>query len=95
MLLLFGLNLLTIRMSLVLCAMKGPWNVKCSLAGSQGPYAGQWQKDANGGGGGATGKFTTYVCCCPQNVARAAYLLFGLHLNLAPPGRPADPAANE
>lgn len=36
----------------------GPWNVKCDLAGSQGPFLGSWQ--AEHGGGGGTGKFTTW-----------------------------------
>lgn len=51
----------------MLAADNGPWNVKCSLTGSQGPFAGAWQKDPEGGGGGATGKFTTW---CEQS-ARA------------------------
>eukprot|EP01001_Neometanema_parovale_P001956 NODE_1233_length_1822_cov_67.510889_g1170_i0.p1 GENE.NODE_1233_length_1822_cov_67.510889_g1170_i0~~NODE_1233_length_1822_cov_67.510889_g1170_i0.p1 ORF type:complete len:548 (-),score=108.63 NODE_1233_length_1822_cov_67.510889_g1170_i0:124-1767(-) len=36
----------------------GPWNVKCDLCGSQGPFNGTWQKEH--GTGGATGKFTTW-----------------------------------
>eukprot|EP01051_Picozoa_sp_SAG22_P009091 SAG22_NODE_732_length_7583_cov_3.250134_3_plen_381_part_00 len=28
----------------------GPWECKCNLTGSSGPYVGQWQKDHGGGG---------------------------------------------
>eukprot|EP00931_Biecheleriopsis_adriatica_P048106 TRINITY_DN27787_c0_g1_i2.p1 TRINITY_DN27787_c0_g1~~TRINITY_DN27787_c0_g1_i2.p1 ORF type:complete len:534 (+),score=89.95 TRINITY_DN27787_c0_g1_i2:384-1985(+) len=42
----------------VYTADNGPWNEKCSLAGSQGPFEGKWQLTQ--GGGGATGKFTTW-----------------------------------
>ena len=61
---------------LVLSADNGPWNVKCSLAGSQGPFAGAWQKDPERGGGGATGKFTTW---CEQSTHR--FNVFRSHLN--------------
>ena len=48
---------------LLLAADNGPWNVKCSLAGSQGPFLGSWAKDPKNGvpeGKSATGKFTTW-----------------------------------
>ena len=35
----------------------GPWNAKCELAGSQGPFLGAYQASL---GGGATGKFSTW-----------------------------------
>eukprot|EP00117_Sycon_ciliatum_P028896 scpid37979/ scgid23126/ Arylsulfatase G len=38
----------------------GPWDRKCNLTGSSGPFVGQWQQSANGGGGGATMKTTTW-----------------------------------
>ena len=40
----------------------GPCVSKCDLAGSQGPFIAAWQSSAVpfGGGGGATGKFTTW-----------------------------------
>nr|CAD7410107.1 unnamed protein product [Timema cristinae] len=36
----------------------GPWEVKCQLAGSQGPYTGFWQRTA--GGGGSASKTTVW-----------------------------------
>ena len=48
---------------LLLSADNGPWNVKCSLTGSQGPFLGSWAKDPKNGvpeGKSATGKFTTW-----------------------------------
>jgi hypothetical protein len=35
----------------------GPWECKCNLTGSHGPYLGQWQKDH---GGGSSSKTTTW-----------------------------------
>eukprot|EP00117_Sycon_ciliatum_P016740 scpid60333/ scgid16040/ Arylsulfatase G len=36
----------------------GPWETKCNLTGSKGPFVGEWQRTTGGGGG--TGKFTTW-----------------------------------
>lgn len=36
----------------------GPWECKCDLSGSAGPYKGLWQKTE--GGGGSTGKMTVW-----------------------------------
>jgi len=38
----------------------GPWEVMCQYGGSSGPFLGEWQKSASGGGGGATSKLTTW-----------------------------------
>ncbi|KAK7870334.1 hypothetical protein R5R35_003721 [Gryllus longicercus] len=38
----------------------GPWEAKCTLAGSAGPYLGSWQRSAAGGGGGSASKRTVW-----------------------------------
>ncbi|KAJ9578501.1 hypothetical protein L9F63_005230 [Diploptera punctata] len=38
----------------------GPWQVKCGLAGSVGPYLGMWQASDQGGGGGSVAKMTVW-----------------------------------
>ncbi|XP_047107537.1 arylsulfatase G-like isoform X2 [Schistocerca piceifrons] len=39
----------------------GPWEVKCDLAGSSGPFVGAWQRDVlHGGGGGSAAKQTVW-----------------------------------
>ncbi|XP_049947378.1 arylsulfatase G-like [Schistocerca serialis cubense] len=40
----------------------GPWEMKCDLAGSCGPFAGKWQRDVQGGGGGGAQKNTVWEC---------------------------------
>ncbi|XP_049853424.1 arylsulfatase G-like isoform X1 [Schistocerca gregaria] len=40
----------------------GPWEVKCDLAGSCGPFTGKWQRDEQGGGGGGAEKNTVWEC---------------------------------
>lgn len=40
-------------------ADNGPWNAKCTLTGSQGPFTGKWQQSTSPGRTG-TGKFTTW-----------------------------------
>jgi arylsulfatase A-like enzyme len=34
----------------------GPWEVKCDLSGSAGPYTGLWQKNEGGGGSSSKSK---------------------------------------
>ena len=38
----------------VFCADNGPWEVKCKLTGSMGPYLGTWQKEHGGGSSAKT-----------------------------------------
>ncbi|XP_069685122.1 arylsulfatase G-like [Periplaneta americana] len=38
----------------------GPWQVKCELAGSVGPFTGKWQASPDGGGGGSVAKTTIW-----------------------------------
>ncbi|XP_068084492.1 arylsulfatase G isoform X2 [Anabrus simplex] len=38
----------------------GPWVVKCDLAGSGGPFTGDWQRDLRSGGGGSAAKQTVW-----------------------------------
>ncbi|KAF4519860.1 hypothetical protein B566_EDAN005198, partial [Ephemera danica] len=38
----------------------GPWDVKCSLAGSSGPFRGEWQRYVKKGGGGSAAKMTVW-----------------------------------
>ena len=47
---------------LIFTSDNGPWSSKCDLAGSQGPFTGDWQSLPlpSGGGGGGTAKFTTW-----------------------------------
>ena len=47
---------------LIFTSDNGPWSSKCDLAGSQGPFTGDWQSLPlpYGGGGGGTAKFTTW-----------------------------------
>lgn len=38
----------------------GPWEVKCDLAGSAGPFKGLWQRSKLGGAGGSASKQTVW-----------------------------------
>ncbi|CAG0893120.1 unnamed protein product [Darwinula stevensoni] len=38
----------------------GPWELKCEYSGSAGPFKGDWQRRAEGGGGGSASKQTVW-----------------------------------
>ncbi len=44
---------------LVYSSDNGPWEEMCEYGGSPGPFKGEWQRSATGGGGGSTSKLTT------------------------------------
>jgi arylsulfatase G len=44
----------------IIAADNGPWEEKCELSGSVGPFIGMWQASAEEGGGGSVAKRTVW-----------------------------------
>jgi arylsulfatase G len=44
----------------IVAADNGPWEEKCELSGSIGPFIGMWQASPMGGGGGSVAKKTVW-----------------------------------
>jgi arylsulfatase A-like enzyme len=44
----------------VISGDNGPWEEKCALSGSVGPFIGMWQASPEGGGGGSVAKKTIW-----------------------------------
>lgn len=51
--------LLALRL-FIIAGDNGPWEEKCELSGSVGPFIGMWQASTEGGGGGSGAKTTIW-----------------------------------
>lgn len=49
-----------IKTLFVIAGDNGPWEEKCELSGSVGPFIGMWQASTEGGGGGSGAKHTIW-----------------------------------
>jgi len=49
-----------VKTTFVVAADNGPWEEKCGLSGSLGPFIGMWQASPEGGAGGSVAKKTIW-----------------------------------
>lgn len=53
-------SLFGMKTTFIIAADNGPWEEKCGLSGSVGPFIGMWQASPMGGGGGSVAKRTIW-----------------------------------